>query len=102
MRVWMFVSHMELGTCSHELFVQVGLRRLHLHILLPSCAPSPTTAQAPTQAPAPATSGSTCVTHRWSMLPGIRPSCALPLCECVTPMHPLHCVAGSNQVTCSS
>ncbi|MBW0469705.1 hypothetical protein O181_009420 [Austropuccinia psidii MF-1] len=52
-------------------------------------------------APAPAhtTRGSTCVTCKWSMPLDIRPSHALPLCACVTPMHPLHCSAGSNHVT---
>ncbi|MBW0468892.1 hypothetical protein O181_008607 [Austropuccinia psidii MF-1] len=42
------------------------------------------------------------VTHKWLMLLDIRPSHVLPLCACVTPMHPdpLNCAAGSNHVTC--
>ncbi|MBW0509104.1 hypothetical protein O181_048819 [Austropuccinia psidii MF-1] len=37
MRVWMFVSCMELVACANEFFVQVGFRKLHLNMLLPSC-----------------------------------------------------------------
>ncbi|MBW0541609.1 hypothetical protein O181_081324 [Austropuccinia psidii MF-1] len=102
MRVWMFVSSMELVTCPNECFLQVGFRKLHLHMLLPSCtrarthdtaqapAPAHDTAQAPepahntAQAPAPAhthaNSCSTSVTCKWSIPLHIRPSHALPLC----------------------
>ncbi|MBW0500363.1 hypothetical protein O181_040078 [Austropuccinia psidii MF-1] len=74
-------------------------------------APTHTTAQAPTHthaasqalehAHSPAARASTCVTHKWLIPLEIKPSHALPLCACVTPMHPLHCVTGSNHLTFS-
>ncbi|MBW0472126.1 hypothetical protein O181_011841 [Austropuccinia psidii MF-1] len=62
-------------------------------------APTPAHAIAQAPAPTPATRGSTCVTCKWSMPLDIRPSQALPLCACVTPIHPLHRAVGSNNVT---
>ncbi|MBW0520555.1 hypothetical protein O181_060270 [Austropuccinia psidii MF-1] len=61
--------------------------------------PSPTTAQAHTTTPAPPARGSTCVTHKWLMPLDIRPSHALPLCACVTPMHLQYCAVGSTSIT---
>ncbi|MBW0495965.1 hypothetical protein O181_035680 [Austropuccinia psidii MF-1] len=37
MRVWMFVSCMELGTCPNECFLQVVFRKLPPHMLLAPC-----------------------------------------------------------------
>ncbi|MBW0535671.1 hypothetical protein O181_075386 [Austropuccinia psidii MF-1] len=96
----MFVSRMELVTCHDEFFVQVGLRNWLLHMqMFHTYVPS----QAPADAPAHAGNSSTCVTPKWSMPLEIRPSHALPLCACGTPMHlhpnlP-HCAEGSNHVT---
>ncbi|MBW0487231.1 hypothetical protein O181_026946 [Austropuccinia psidii MF-1] len=96
----MFVSHMELVTCPNECSVQVGFRHWPPHMRMSHThIPAHPTATAPayghTQAPAYAKSGSTCVTPKWSMPLDIRPSHALPLCACGTPMHPhpnpLHC-----------
>ncbi|MBW0475392.1 hypothetical protein O181_015107 [Austropuccinia psidii MF-1] len=58
-----------------------------------------TTAQAPETKPAPPTRGCTCVARNCLMPIVIRPSHSLPLCACVTPMHPQYCVAGSTSVT---
>ncbi|MBW0506684.1 hypothetical protein O181_046399 [Austropuccinia psidii MF-1] len=77
----------------------------HAHTTAQAPAPAHNTAQAPTpahntaQAPTPTDRGSTCVTCKWSMPLDIRPFHAFPLCACGTPMHPLHCVVGSNHVT---
>ncbi|MBW0534210.1 hypothetical protein O181_073925 [Austropuccinia psidii MF-1] len=62
-------------------------------------APTPTTGQAPAPAPATPARVSICVTHKWSIPLDIRPSHALPLHACVTPMHPWYCAAGSTSVT---
>ncbi|MBW0524981.1 hypothetical protein O181_064696 [Austropuccinia psidii MF-1] len=113
---------MELVTFPNECFVQVGFKNwpphkhmshtyipTHAHAHATATAPTPATAQEPahahTTAPALAhvDSGSTCVTPKWSMPLDIRPSHALPLCACGTPMHPhpnpLHFVEVSNHVT---
>ncbi|MBW0469109.1 hypothetical protein O181_008824 [Austropuccinia psidii MF-1] len=64
--------------------------------------PAPATAQALSHAttPAPPARGSTFVTHKCLIPLDIRPSHALPLCACVTPIHLWSCVAGSTNVTC--
>ncbi|MBW0529795.1 hypothetical protein O181_069510 [Austropuccinia psidii MF-1] len=71
----------------------------------PNCTISkePAHASSTAQPPktAPAARGSTRVTLKWLMPLDIRPSHTLPLCACVTPMHQLHYVVGSNHITCS-
>ncbi|MBW0489607.1 hypothetical protein O181_029322 [Austropuccinia psidii MF-1] len=67
----------------------------HAHTTAPTLA----TAKASTTAPEPPTRGSTYVTCKWPITLDIRPSHALPLCACVTPMHPRYCVVGSTSVT---
>ncbi|MBW0463972.1 hypothetical protein O181_003687 [Austropuccinia psidii MF-1] len=114
----MFVSCMELDTCSNQCFVKVGFRNWPPHMdMSHTYVPTHATATPPPQghthasqsAPAPAhttahtDSGSTCVAPKWSIPLDIRPSNALPLCACGTPMHLhpnlLHCAEGSNHVT---
>ncbi|MBW0491213.1 hypothetical protein O181_030928 [Austropuccinia psidii MF-1] len=101
---------MKLVTCPNECFVQAGFRNRPLHMRMShTYVPAHATATAPpcrhTHAsvsapePAHANSCSTCVTPKFSMPLDIRPSHALPLCACGTPMHPLHGAEGSNHVT---
>ncbi|MBW0586914.1 hypothetical protein O181_126629 [Austropuccinia psidii MF-1] len=89
----MFVSHMELVTCPNECFVQVGFGYWPLHMCMShTYIPAHATATPPACGHTQANSGSTCVTPKWLMPIDIRPSHALPLCACGTPMHPLNFV----------
>ncbi|MBW0493951.1 hypothetical protein O181_033666 [Austropuccinia psidii MF-1] len=86
---------MVLVTSRNECFIQVGFRKLHLHMLLPSCAPAPAhnTSQAPApthdtaQAPTPAndTSQAPAPTHDTA--------------QASAPAH-THANSGSTFVTC--
>ncbi|MBW0468424.1 hypothetical protein O181_008139 [Austropuccinia psidii MF-1] len=75
----------------------------HAHTTLQAPANVHNTSKAPahahTTSHAPAASSSTYVTRKWLIPLDIRPSHALPLCACVTPMHLLHCGVGSNHFT---
>ncbi|MBW0509770.1 hypothetical protein O181_049485 [Austropuccinia psidii MF-1] len=97
----MFVSCIELVTWPNECFVQGHFRNWPLHMQMShTYVPTHATSQAPTDAHTHANSSSTCVTPKWSIPLDIRPSHALPLCACGTPMHldPRDCVEGSTSV----